>query len=331
MNVIRFYRAIYRDNRDRIANKRSLMRDFWLYAKNRLLQPVEWNLVRRYYSVSQPIVFIIGPPRSGTTLLYQLMARYLRIAYINNFVARYWLAPLHAMLLYKRKFAGSKSNIPLESSLGGTKGLDSPHEFSYFWQFWADFQDTDDLTEQEAARIRWNHLQRELYAISNCFQRPLVVKAINYVNYNIARFQRHFPLSRFVYIRRSPKFLVQSILESRKERYGTDRVWWSTRPKNVRELQLLDPVQQVCRQVEDITTAIVRDLKDLPEKARLVVEYESLVENPEREIGRISAFLDGVAITGQEELGALRLKSGNVQRMEPAVLDVIAQLCGGQV
>ena len=51
-----------------------------------------------------PPVFIIGSPRSGTTVLYQLLCKHLQFGYINNFVSNWPKAPLTATKLYKSFF-----------------------------------------------------------------------------------------------------------------------------------------------------------------------------------------------------------------------------------
>src|SRR5688572_30011389 len=46
-----------------------------------------------------PVVYIVGAPRSGTTLVSQLLAKYLDVGYINNLIARFWMRPLAGIRL----------------------------------------------------------------------------------------------------------------------------------------------------------------------------------------------------------------------------------------
>ena len=48
-----------------------------------------------------PPTFIVGPPRSGTLILYQLLCKHFQFGYINNFVANWPKAPLIASKFYK--------------------------------------------------------------------------------------------------------------------------------------------------------------------------------------------------------------------------------------
>ena len=43
-------------------------------------------------------LFIIGPPRSGSTLLYQYLARYFDISYFNNYHHKNYMCPSFAEL-----------------------------------------------------------------------------------------------------------------------------------------------------------------------------------------------------------------------------------------
>jgi len=57
--------------------------------------------------VERPVVFVVGLPRSGTTLLSQLLAYCLDAGYVTNVAARFWLAPVHGIRL-SRLLAGDE-------------------------------------------------------------------------------------------------------------------------------------------------------------------------------------------------------------------------------
>lgn len=70
LKIFRFFGAIYQDNAARQRRRRVVWKDLLLYLGNRTLQPLELLIARRYYQEHLPLVFIVGVPRSGTTLLY---------------------------------------------------------------------------------------------------------------------------------------------------------------------------------------------------------------------------------------------------------------------
>lgn len=323
MNALRFFRAVHGDNVRRFDRRRALARDLLLYARNRALRPLEVALARRYYDERQPIVFIVGAPRSGTTLLSQLIARSLQVAWVNNFVARYWMAPIVGMRRYRARCAGRRPEIPLESWLGGTEGSASPHEFGWFWQHFAPFGDSDELTPSELAAIDWDPLVRELYGMAGFARRPLVQKSITQVDYQIGFLARRLPNVRFVHIRRDPLYVVQSILEARAARYGSEREWWSLRPREWRRWTSLEPIEQVCRQVMHARDAIDAQLAGPARGCGMALDYERLVAAPREAIAELGRFI-GSGPPTDSVLDGVALVSGNRRGRDPERMDAIA-------
>lgn len=316
----RFLRAVYRDNAMRLpGQRRSLARDLWLYARNLALRPSELRLLRRYGEGPQPLVFIVGAPRSGTTLLYQLMARHLEVVYVHNYAARYWLAPLVGLrrLARRRGDFASPHGEP-HSDFGATEGEASPHEFTYFWQYWMEFEATDELTEPELDRVRWRAIRRELSGIASWAGRPLVLKCVTFADYHVARFARELPTAKFVWIRRDPRYVARSILRSRQRRYGSESVWWSLRPRDVAAWREREPLAQVCHQIRHAEAALTRGVTTLPTSRVASLSYEDLVADPLGALERLAAFVPA-GLRDVEALRRLRLTSGN-QPAEPAEL-----------
>lgn len=316
MNIIRFYRGVYSDNRLRRERRRSLARDLGLYWRNRLLQPLEWALLSRYPPSGQTIVFIVGSPRSGTTLLYQLMARFLDVGYVSNEIARYWLAPLYASIRRQERLATERRVIDFSSSLGSAVGSSAPHEFTYFWHFWSGFFSHDDLTEDELGRIDWSSIRRELGGLASWWRGPLVLKALTHVNYSIPRVLHQLPEARFLAIGREEEFVVQSILKAREQRYGSEEHWWSLRPRDFKEWLGRSPVEQVAHQVRDVERGVRAGLEAVPRQARLLTTYEDLVRKPHRELERIADFC-GAQLVSASRLAGLELKNKNEWRVGP--------------
>src|SRR5215831_19286131 len=128
-----------------------------------------------------PLLFIVGLPRSGTTLLSQLVSRYLRVGYINNIVARFWLNPLVGIAL-SRAILGQNpgEKISLESKHGVTQEPWGPHEFGYFWRHWLhlDECETHHLDKEVASRLDRDDLREMLFRIASAFHLPVVFKNI---------------------------------------------------------------------------------------------------------------------------------------------------------
>lgn len=324
MNIVRFYRAIYRDNAYRTERKRKFCQDLYLYGRNRALQPLERLLVRRHASGSLPLIFIVGAPRSGTTLIYQLLVRHLELSYVSNYAARYWMAPVVGTILQRARCGVGATGEPLSSTLGSTVGELAPHEFSYFWQFWTDFGDTDQLTERELTAINWRPIEREMLALAGYEGKPYLAKAVTFANYHIEHFSRVFPTSRFIYIDREPTYVAQSILEARKLRYGSEQRWWSIRPRDLSDWKHRPPVEQVCHQLVHCNKAIVSGLQRVDASRSVRLSYEALCERPAELLTELAEFC-ATPLRPESGLDQLSLRCGNVRRLDQAVLRQIAE------
>jgi len=311
MNLVAFLRALRHDNRARRERRRNLALDAARYLGNQLLEPVDALLARRYGSREYPVLFIVGAPRSGTTLLYQLAVRHLRLAYVDNTAARFWMAPTVGLLHpFRRRPGAERSSVTLGSTLGSSEGPYGPHEFSYFWQHWLGFHPADELSPEALARVDWEGIDRKLAAVAGVFGAPLIMKSISFVDYHVAWMAAREPRYRFVWIEREPLFVVQSILESRRLRYGDEGAWWSIRPADVERWRAATPIEQVCHQVSHVRRALQTAFRGLPESRRLVLQYRELVADPGEALARVAA-LAGVEAPAPGEIPPLELRSRN--------------------
>jgi hypothetical protein len=322
MKPLRFFRRVHGDNARRRDRRRRLAADLGLWARNALLARRNERLVERFYSERWPVVLVVGAPRSGTTLLSQLMARHLALAWVDQATARYWSAPVEGLRRALARGSLDPAQVSLRSWLGTGEGSASPHEFGWFWQWFGEFPDADELDPAEVARVRWDALRRQLLAMCGLAGQPLLLKSITYVDYQIAALARALPGVRFVHIRRDPRFAVRSILEARRARYGSESCWWSLRPRDWRDWLALDPVVQVCRQVTHATRAIDAALAGPARGLGISLDYEQLVAEPGAALRALAAFVP-VELRDASGLDALRLESGNRAEVEPERLEQI--------
>ena len=323
MKIHRFFDSVYHDNALRQARKRAFWGDLARYLGNKSLRPLEERLVRRFRTTEQPIVFIVGVPRSGTTLLFQLMARHLPVGFVNNFMARFWMAPIVGGMVYRYLHGERESSIPLKSRLGATPGPDSPHEFSWFWEYWAEFGDRDEYTRDELAQMNWSAIRRELEGLAGWFGRPLVLKSINYVNYHIPWIAERFPSARFLRIRRSATHVAQSIYESREKRYDDPSIWWSVRPADVDQWLDEPAARQIAHQINHIDDAVEEGLGVVDDSRQMTTWYEDLTGNPVRTLASVGSLL-GVDVEHATALEKLGLSPRNRQRLPDETFEKLA-------
>jgi hypothetical protein len=316
MKMHRFFLSVYEDNANRKpGDRRSIVRDVGRYFANRVAQPLDRMLVRAHRDSSLPIVFIVGVPRSGTTLLYQLVCTHLDVGYVSNAMARWWMAPV-AAAHFRSPLGDTSRGGALVSDLGRTEGPHGPHEFGWFWQFHLYHEDTDDLDAEALANRDFQNARAELEGLAGYFKRTLVLKALAHVPYKIAWLKANLPQARFIWLHRDPVFVGQSILKSRENRFGDPNRWLSVRPRDVAQWKSRTPYEQVAHQVVDVTAAMEAAFASLGPTDGLHVEYDQLVRQPDAELRRIAEFC-GADVRPDTGLSTLQLETRNQIRLSP--------------
>lgn len=231
-----------------------------------------------------PIIYIVGTPRSGTTLLSQLLSRHLPIGYIDNLIARFWERPSVGIRL-SQALVGclGRDGVAFSSKHGTTDGMVGPHEFGYFWRKWLalDSAKSHKLNDIEISAIDVHRLRMILEGeILATFNSPVVFKNV-ICGFQAGILSRAHPASLFVWIKRDPEEVVRSILNCRMDRYGSYDAWWSLKPSTYSDLiNINSPVLQVFGQVNDCAKEFEQELCR-PGINLVSVNYSSLLDSPE--------------------------------------------------
>jgi LPS sulfotransferase NodH len=265
-------------------------------------------------AAAMPIVYIVGVPRSGTTLLHQLAAGHLDVGYVDNVAARFWLRPSVGLAVSRAvQQADDIRRLALVSTHGGTEGSAGPHEFGYFWRHWLPLDRSAshhlDATLQAEVDVDGlgNTLRGELLAYA---QRPFVFKNV-ICGFHASLLTRAHAPSLFVHVTRDPKVCVRSILTARKERYGTYETWWSLKPSTY-PFADLSPAEQVVRQVLDCKHEFKEELSAAGVHS-VEVRYDDLCAAPADQLERIRLAIEGLGFSlapVRQPLAPLRASPG---------------------
>lgn len=264
-----------------------------LFETNRHLQPLEVDHFARAARIPDPeLVLISYVPRSGSTLLSQLLASSGRFNYVSNFQARFWLAPYVGGMLERSISPRDHQSIDLSSSYGLTTSSSSPSEFSYFWKHWLRLDDaaSDTLNDQQWSQLDIEALRLELRLIGSLHAGPLMFKK-EWLGMNAGHFLREFPNARIIHVQRSPLDVALSIQKARTDVFGGVEHWWAGRPSNISELYELSWPDQIAGQIQGILHDINRCQEQHPDRF-LSVDYETLVLTPEQILQRCCDWLD---------------------------------------
>jgi hypothetical protein len=248
--------------------------------------------------VQHPFIFVFGLPRSGTTLITQLLSNCMDLGFINNFMARFWLAPVTGIKLAKSLHIDSRPNV-FESTFGATRNLEDIHEFGYFWRHWLkkkSFKDVERASELEK-EIDWNGLRAVLANMQAQFQRPMIMKNI-LGSYHLRKLRKELGKVIYVYIERDELDVAVSILGARRRHYTDLNKWWSYVPPDYRKIADLDYWHQIAGQVHHLKAFYYKEMEDSAVSENLItVNYSDLVSDP-------GSFLENVSEFSQELYGS---------------------------
>jgi hypothetical protein len=255
--------------------------EFFIQELNDNLLDLERKLLNQHGEIS-PHIFIFGLPRSGTTVVYQALARALSIAWPTNLMARFWRVPCVGMRL-SRMLKLFDLELDFVSDYGVTTGLHGPHEFGYFWLQNLNYRDARLRDASHEDTINWNSLVSTLDAISAQAQRPVVYKNMIYA-FHLRRMQECFPKSLWIYCQRDLIEVGASILLARKERFGSADAWWSIQPPDVGRVLSFPPEKQIAYQVLWFNNYWEKMLKELKPINMFTIRYEKLNEDLDKVI-----------------------------------------------
>ena len=269
--------------------KKDASQENFLLNMNKALFPVEQKLYPDT-DPEHPFIFVFGLPRSGTTLISQVLAYSIDAGYINNFTARFWLAPVHGIRLSQTVIQADTSTA-FKSDYAKTSNLADIHEFGYFWRHWLKKESMDDITHvrEREDQIDWPGLKRALTGIQNEFGKPFVCKNI-YGSYHIQKLKTLLGKVIYVTIERDPLDVAISILDARRKFYTNLNTWWSYVPIEYEEIKDLEYWEQIAGQIHFLKRFYDSETEKLESDDVVRVQYKDLCERPEAMLQQIQSI-----------------------------------------
>ena len=256
----------------------------------KIVKPIDSYIMKKKRIIKDlkyPPIFIIGAPRTGSTLIYQVITNYFNLCYISNFSASFFHSLYTGMIIEETLLGNSPHNLYC-SRYGMSGGLRGPNECGQFWYRWfpkdRHFIDGYELSKEELKDIR-----TIIGAITEKFSKPIIFKNLNN-GQRLRVIQKILPESLFIFVKRDPVFTAQSILSGRYEFYRNKNKWLSVMPRNVYELKKKHYTEQVVKQVYYLEKQIYEDLKIFPEKQHIILSYENFCKNTTQELKRLKNY-----------------------------------------
>lgn len=275
--------------------KKELNNRWFLYR--RLFKYSSWitcfyekSMIRKYASSNSgkkyDPVFIIGLPRSGSTVLYQLITDMFDVLYFDNLV-NIGRESIHFSSRLSELLFKNRPHQSYSSSYGYTQsdGLHAPSEAGPLWYRWFP-KNVSEVTPEMVSDKKKRQLKLLFNSLMNRTGKPLIIKNL-YTVQRMKVLKEVFPEAKYIYIRRDPFFIAQSIYLARKANLADiDSEWWSVPYPGYESMLGLPAEKQVANQIFELEQIIRNELKDIHKDNVFEMNYESLdLEYIRKELG----------------------------------------------
>lgn len=226
---------------------------------------------------ARPTVFVCGPARSGTTLVFQVLCRHLDVACPRNVTGLFPRSPITVSRIYRRLARGRQAGgRPYENYYGKTTGMGGPSEANHIWNRWVrpDATGFRTILAPEDARAA----ARFFAALGEAERKPVVTKNNN-LNAFADAIASAVPGALILCLRRSPEFLAQSLLQARRDINGS-----VARGYGVQDVEsggaAGDPIPSVCAQVAFLNRMAETMRARIGAERFWIVDYEEFCRSP---------------------------------------------------
>lgn len=266
----------------------------------RLLGSVE-PLISKPRSRIHPPTFIIGPPRSGTTLVALVIVK----AFCRSFFSRIAISlclvngspkpevSSRVTRLATRLFSGVSK---FENRYGKSRRITAPTESEIIWHslFGTKYDAVDPASISRSQR---DAIEQVVAATENGFgARPFVDKATT-ASVRIEVLRAVFPDAVFIRVTRDRMSVAQSIIIARQRPRFRD--WIGARPKQCLGMENESVERQACAQIHYTERGIDEAIKSVGEENFLTIRYSDVCADPNRQIRRVGAFFAAHGIPGE--------------------------------
>lgn len=263
-----------------------------------------------------PPVIIIGPPRSGTTLLYQVLLDRFDFSYLSNLHEFFYGVPS----LVERLFHPGRHRPRGEyrSRHGWIRGWCAPSECGGFWyRFFRRHPQVVSLEDMSEKRLRM--LRGVVRRLENAAGKAILFKN-GPCALRLDPIIRALPEAVFLVTKRDLLDTARSVLVARKDICGDYSKWWSMQPPNVHELKNKPVHKQVVEQVREIHSLIDESREKHGQERFLDVHYEELCRDTHSTLAEIRCFLTkhGILAPCVGEVPASFARNGH-SRIDPSL------------
>ena len=266
---------------------------------DRLMQSKESKLLLEAKEISLPILFIVGSPRSGSTLLYLALSQALNVSWFTNVTQLFPRSPITAA-----KWFSSKTNnqFQLRNYFGNTPGLSLPNDGFSIWNRWYGNDRYAPTVSADSADSMYQFMATWL----NSFKKPLLNKN-NRNSLCVRQLSEVFPTAHFIVITRNHADVARSLVRSREFVQGSKHKPWGLLSHSNHKDDELGYIEDICDQLSQIRDQMSAGLVAVDPLKVTRVRYEDFCGEPLKSVNSV-ASRTGVSICneGIQALSSIR-------------------------
>jgi hypothetical protein len=285
------YAALFREGLGKLATPLDLM-----------LTPWERRRIATARPSDLPLILIVGSPRAGTTLVSQVLSRYLDVSTINNLSALFPRAPITAARCFAWMLADRAPRFT--SFYGQTLRLADPNEGFHIWNRWLGSD------RYRAARSLDSASQIEMVRFFDAWLtaagKPLLSKHIRNTD-AVTTLAETLPNSYFIGVTRKPRMVVQSLIRARQQIQGSKDLDWGLYSRaDAANGDPLGYVDDVCHQVIETRNQLRLAKVQVGTDRFHEIDYDAFCRDPCQAVDGVSSFVPKTRVHRQRLNDELR-------------------------
>lgn len=237
-------------------------------------------------------VFLLGVPRSGTTLTYQLMVRYFDFLFVSNFVERFYATPNLTFAIDQRM--ANKAQSSFTSSYGKTDGdgAKAPNQgVNFFYQFFGldNIKHHQILDELDSDKLML--MKKTIGGLTTKYNKQMIFKELS-LGQKLPILQHYFPKAKYIIIERHMLYTAQSIHQAMTKHQHPEDSMWGGQFEDFEQFLSLDKNKLIANQVVGIEKGIEQGLAQIDSERILRVNYRDICLHTSQTLDKIATFIE---------------------------------------